>query len=174
MTVVTQEESGKPYLTWSKIDGAGKHEVQYATESTLYETLYTTTNGNHVRHGSAVPGETYYYRVRAYDEFYSEHYGHWSTCKCATCRCAAPETAVDTRSDGKPVLTWEKIEGAEKYEVYCSTDGDDFTHLITANGTRVNHTSAKRGHTYRYKVRALAKQPAGNSAWSYYDTVKVK
>ena len=41
-------------------------------------------------------------------------------------------------------------------------------------GTKLTNSSAKSGHTYTYKVRAIAKKSAANSSYSYYDTIKVK
>ena len=43
-------------------------------------------------------------------------------------------------------------------------------HLATVKGTKLTNTSAQRGHSYTYKVRAIASRSAANSSCSYYDT----
>ena len=72
-------------------------------------------------------------------------------------------------TSGKPVLTWTKIEGAVKYEVYRSTDNETWTKLSTTTGTKLTNTSVVAGTTYYYKVKAIASNTAANSA---YSTVK--
>ncbi len=74
---------------------------------------------------------------------------------------AAP-TAKITASNGKPKISWNAVEGAEKYEVYRSVDGVNYGRLISISKTSVTNTSAKIGTTYYYKVKAI--NSAGNSS----------
>ena len=53
-------------------------------------------------------------------------------------------------------LTWGKITGAAKYEVYRSTDGgSSYSLLKSTTGTSLTNTSTEVGKTYYYKVRAV-------------------
>ena len=172
VTSTNKRTTGKPYLKWDKIDGAEKYEVYRATSKDgKYSRLWSGT-GTALTNGSAKAGTTYYYKVRAVAADGTK--GPFSTIKTRTCDLPCPDVKVTTRSDGKPVLTWKKIDGAVKYEVYRRVDGGSFSRLTTVSGTKLTNTSAKSGHTYTYKVRALAKRSAANSNYSYYDTIKVK
>ena len=172
LTATNKRTTGKPYLKWTKVDGAEKYEVYRATSKDGKYTRLWDGSGTALTNGSAKAGTTYYYKVRAIAADGTK--GPWSTIKTRTCDLAQPDVKVTFRSDGKPVLTWQKVSGAVKYEVYRRTDGGDFTRLTTVKGTKLTNSSAKSGHTYTYKVRAIAKKSAANSSYSYYDTVKVK
>ena len=171
LTASNKRTTGKPYLKWGKVDGAEKYEVYRATSKDGKYTRLWTGSGTALTNGSAKTGTTYYYKVRAIAADGTK--GDWSTIKTRTCDLAQPDVTLISRN-GHPYLYWKHITGAVKYEVYCSTDGGSFQRLLTVKGTTLTHSSAKRGHTYRYKVRAIAKKSAANSSWSYYDTVTIK
>ena len=164
--------TGKPYLKWVTVDGAAKCEILVATsKSGPYKHLFTSP-GTTLKHGSAKAGTTYYYKIRAISA--DGTLGELSGYKIRTCDLARPDVKLSTRSDGKPVLTWKAIPGAVKYDVYCSVDGGGFTRLLSVKNPKFTHSSSKSGHTYRYRVKAIAKRSTANSAYSYYDTITVK
>ena len=172
LTASNKRTTGKPYLKWDKVDGAAKYEVYRATSKNGEFTRLWSGSGTALTNGSAKAGTTYYYKVRAVAADGTK--GPWSEIRTRTCDLAQPDVKVTTRSDGKPVLTWQKVSGAVKYEVYRRVDGGEFTRLSTVKGTKLTNGSAKAGHTYTYKVRAIAKKSAANSSYSYYDTITVK
>ena len=161
---VSLSSSGKPVLRWTEIPGAYRYEVERKVGTEGDFTHLYTARGTSLTHGSAKPGETYYYRICTLAQDGTR--GAWSKSISATCTLARPEVRVAPRSDGKPVLSWDKIDGAVKYEIYVSTNGGDFQRLTAVSGTKLNHTSAKSGNTYAYQVRTLAKNSDANSAWS--------
>ena len=164
--------TGKPYLKWVTVDGAAKCEILVATsKSGPYKHLFTSS-GTTLKHGSAKAGTTYYYKIRAISA--DGTLGELSGYKTRTCDLGHPDVKLTTRSDGKPVLTWKAIPGAVKYDVYCSVDGGGFTRLLSVKNPKFTHSSSKSGHTYRYRVKAIAKRSTANSAYSYYDTITVK
>ena len=61
---VSLTESGKPFLSWSKVDGAVEYEVWRATSGTNYVKI-KTVEGNTLTNVKAKAGTKYYYRVRA-------------------------------------------------------------------------------------------------------------
>ena len=171
LTVSNTASTGKPYLEWSVVPGAARYEIYYATSKTgTYKRLYGTP-GNSVKHGSAKAGTTYYYKARSLDA--AGHAGEFGPVQTRTCDLARPDVQLTTRSDGKPILTWKPIEGAQKYLIYYQDNSGGFERLTYVTGTKLTHGSAQPGHTYVYKVRALASKSAANSAWSYYDTIEV-
>ena len=60
------------------------------------------------------------------------------------------------RDDGKPILSWNPVEGAEKYVVYRSGYRDGtYSKAFTTTNTRYTNTAAKTGYSYYYRVYAL-------------------
>ena len=171
LTVINKRSTGKPYLKWTAVDGAEKYEVYRATSKNGTYSRLTTTGGTAITNSTTTAGRTYYDKVRAVGA--NGVKGLFSTIKTRTCDLARPDVKLVIRS-GHPYLSWKSISGAIKYDVYCSMDGGDFTRLVSVKGTHLTHSSAKRGHTYRYRVRAIASRSAANSAYSYYDTITVK
>ncbi|MBR5251272.1 MAG: hypothetical protein IKV52_00420 [Oscillospiraceae bacterium] len=76
----------------------------------------------------------------------------------------------DTQYNGMPAVKWTKDNDAEKYEVYLSVNGGDFSLYRTTTKTSFIHTAAKAGNTYSYKVRAVYHN---NSKSSFGDTAKL-
>ena len=74
-------------------------------------------------------------------------------------------TVKITTSNGKPRLTWSAVKGADKYYVYRSTDGKNFSYYDTTKSTSYTNTGAKKNTKYYYKVRAVcASNSNANSA----------
>lgn len=170
VNLTSKATTGKPYLTWDKVSSAEKYEVWMREgKNGTYKKLYTTT-GTHLTHSSANAGTTYYYQVRAVAGTVE---GPFSDVKHRTCDLPQPKVTCVLHS-GDPYLTWDKVRGAEKYEVWCADGKGDYTRLYTTKGTHLTHGSAKKGHTYKYKVRAICSNSYGNSAYSTSVSVKVK
>lgn len=71
-------------------------------------------------------------------------------------------TITNSETSGKPVLRWNAVQGATRYEIYRSTDeAGPYTLLWSGTGTKINNTSAKPGVIYYYKIRALAGETCG-------------
>ena len=92
-----------------------------------------------------------------------------------TCDCAAPVVKIALNSDGHPKLTWDKVTGADRYWVYRSTDGKNFSYYYTAKTTYFNNNSATAGTAYYYKVMAAsARSSYANSAMSSVVSITAK
>ena len=134
---------------------------------TTKNTSYTNTTAN--------AGYTYYYKVKAIS--YKTAYANsaMSNMVTRTCDCAAPVVKIALNSDGHPKLTWDKVTGAEKYRVYRSTDGKNFSYYYTATATYFNNNSATAGTTYYYKVMAAsARTSYADSAMSSVVSIRAK
>ena len=162
--------SGKPYLTWKAVDGAVKYEVYRATSKDgTYSKMLTTTKTSYTN-TSAVAGTTYYYKVRAIAENSYANSGY-STIKSITCDLAQPTgVTITLNSGGKPRIAWDKVTGAEKYEVYRATsENGTYTKMYTTTNLSYTNTSAVAGTTYYYKVRAII--PNNSYATGAYSAV---
>ena len=92
-----------------------------------------------------------------------------------TCDLARPVVTITLKS-GDPRLTWEKIEGAEKYYVYRATsEGGEYQHVkTTKTASSFTDTTAEAGITYYYKVKAVHSNTSANSAYSAIDSIKAE
>ena len=167
--------TGKVTLTWDKVSGAKEYVVYRADYSNgTYTKMYTTKNTSYTN-TTANAGYTYYYKVKAisYKKAYAD--SAMSNMVTRTCDCAAPVVKIALNSDGHPKLTWDKVTGAEKYRVYRSTDGKNFSYYYTATATYFNNNSATAGTTYYYKVMAVsARTSYADSAMSSVVSIRAK
>lgn len=167
--------TGKVTLTWDKVSGAKEYVVYRANYSNgTYTKMFTTKNTSYTN-TTANAGYTYYYKVKAisYKTAYAD--SAMSNMVTRTCDCAAPAVKIALNSDGHPKLTWDKVNGAEKYRVYRSTDGKNFSYCYTATATYFNNNSATAGTTYYYKVMAVsARTSYANSAMSSVVSIRAR
>ena len=80
--------------------------------------------------------------------------------------------------NGKATLKWDKVDGAEKYQVAYSTDGGKtFKTYKTYKSTATKATfKMTKGTTYKFKVRSYKTEGGKKvySKWSNVKTVKYK
>lgn len=167
--------TGKVTLTWDKVSGAKEYVVYRANYSNgTYTKMFTTKNTSYTN-TTANAGYTYYYKVKAISSKTSDADSALSAMVTRTCDCAAPVVKIALNSDGHPKLTWDKITGADRYWVYRSTDGKNFSYYYTAKTTYFNNNSATAGMTYYYKVMAVsARSSYANSAMSSVVSITAK
>ena len=97
-----------------------------------------------------------------------------ATLHCAKSAPAAPVVKIgNSAASGKPVLTWNAVEGATSYRIYRSTSkGSGYSLLGTTTATSYTNTGAKAGTTYYYRVKAC--NDAGLSPYSNIVSGQVK
>ena len=97
-----------------------------------------------------------------------------ATLHCAKSAPAAPVVKLgNSATSGKPMLTWNAVEGATSYRIYRSTSkGSGYSLLGTTTATSYTNTGAKAGTTYYYRVKAC--NDAGLSPYSNVVSGKVK
>ena len=167
VTAGNNASTGKITLKWSAVSGAAKYEVYRAgTKNGTYSLMYTTTSKSYTNTSSNA-GYTYYYKVRAI----SKNGKKSDFCKIVsrTCDCAAPTVkGGNEASTGYVKLSWNKVYGASKYEIWRATSKNGtYTKLYTTSYTSYRNTSSKAGRTYYYKVKAIAERTSyANSAFS--------
>lgn len=76
-----------------------------------------------------------------------------------------------TKSDGRVKLSWGMVPGADKYQVYRSTDGKSYKRISTTEKTAYTDSSCSSGTKYWYKVRAV-NIAGGKTYYSGYSSVK--
>ena len=162
--------TGKPRLTWKAVSGAVSYRI-YRSESrgTGYSLLGTTSSTSYVNTGAAA-GKTYYYRVKAVNrDGMASGYSNIVSDK-ATLPAPALNIGLSV-SSGKPMLAWDAVPGATSYRIYRSTSrGTGYSLLATTTSTSYVNTSAAKGTTYYYRVKAC--NAAGLSPYSNIVSVR--
>ena len=70
-------------------------------------------------------------------------------------RPASPQIMITTES-GRPKISWNAVNGADKYWVYRSVDGETFDYYARTDKPSFTDGSTSIGTTYHYAVRAVA------------------
>ena len=156
--------TGKPRLTWKAVSGAVSYRI-YRSESrgTGYSLLGTTSSTSYTNTG-AKAGKTYYYRVKAVNR--DGMASAYSNIVSGKATLPAPVLNIGLSvSSGKPMLAWDAVPGATSYRIYRSTSrGTGYSLLATTTSTSHVNTSAAKGTTYYYRVKAC--NAAGLSPYS--------
>ena len=161
--------SGKPYLSWGTVGGAGKYYVyRSGTKYGTYKYIGTASK-NSYSDVSASPGYTYFYKVEAVSKVRTSANSVTSTVLATTCHCAKPVVRTDyLASSGKPYLKWSVVAGASKYEVYRATSQNGaYKYIGSTTKTGYTDTNASAGYAYYYKVKAISNvKSTANSSYS--------
>jgi len=166
--------TGKVKLTWNEIEGAKSYKIYRATSKTDKYSLMKTVTGTSYINNTSKAGKTYYYKVVAVHEN-SNANSAYSAIVSRMCDLARPSITVKRNSSGKPRISWEKVDGAVKYEVWRATSKNGkYTKLITTKNLYQVNKNAKAGVTYYYKVKAIYSNTNANSAFSLPKYCKAK
>ena len=130
------------------IPATGHHYDAVATAPTCTEKGYTT-------HTCAC-GDSY-------TDSYTDAAGHnYKAGICTICgaldperRPTSPQIMITTES-GRPKISWNAVNGADKYWVYRSVDGETFDYYARTDKPSFTDGSTSIGTTYYYAVKAVA------------------
>ena len=171
-TVSINRSNGKPKLSWKAVSGATKYWIYRSTDGVNFKYWDSTTKTRYTNSGAA-SGTKYYYRVKAvaYIDGVNVTSANSST-KSLMTSLAKPSVSITT-SNGKPKLTWKAVTGADKYYIYRSTDGKNFSYFDSTTKTTYVNSGAKKNTKYYYKVKAVcASNSNANSAQSAAVSIK--
>lgn len=159
-------------ITWKAVDGASKYRVYY--KGSKGWTRMATTDKTSYLDTDVSYGSTYTYTVRCVDNADTKFISSFnSTGWKFTYQLEAPQI-TGFKSIGKGVeISWDKINGAEKYRVYYKNKNGNWVKMGESTGTSFIDNDVQVGSTYTYTVRcinnALTKFTSGFNAtgWSY-------
>ena len=171
-SVSINRSNGKPKLSWKAVSGATKYWIYRSTDGKNFKYFDSTTKTSYTNSGAA-SGTKYYYRVKAVTVVNGKNVASAnSSTKSLLTSLAKPSVSITT-SNGKPKLTWKAVTGADKYYVYRSTDGKNFSYWDSTTKTSYVNSGAKKNTKYYYKVKAVcASNSNANSAQSSAVSIK--
>lgn len=161
------ESTGNVKLTWNAVSGANKYEIYRASSRNgAYVKMCTTTSTYYVN-TIGERGHLYYYKVKAVSTTNNKA-SNFSAVVSRTRDLARPTGVKATTSAGKPKVTWNAVSDADRYEVWRKTGTNGaYSKVATVSGARYTNTSAVKGKTYYYKIKAICDDNSGgNSAFS--------
>ena len=170
----TVNSNGSFKLSWNVVSGAVKYGIYYKNANGKY-TWVTTVTGTSWTTGTAQYGRTYNYKVLAVGSTgsitseYSNAVNVTNKKKLQT----PSNIKIKTNKNGKFTISWNKVIGADKYEVYVLDSKTNKYKLVkTTTSNTITTGVAAKGKTYKYKVRAVKNK--NSSATSAYSSVVSK
>jgi len=149
-------------LSWSSATGATNYTVLRSTTSGTETTLVTGVATAGYTDSTAVPGNTYFYKVAGAN---STGQGANSAEASAIMVPATPTGVAQTPGDSQVALTWSAASGATSYNVLRSTtSGSGYSTITSVSSptTAYTDTGLTDGTTYYYVIQGV--NATGNSA----------
>ena len=172
---VTTNAQYQPVLTWDKVSGAGYYEVWRWCEEDETDQCIRRTAGLTWTDTTAELGKTYWYYLRAYSPDWNfttdtgSYYSAWGYSMRWDVLDTPEITEVYSPEAGKAVLGWTKVSGADQYEIYRSTDGENYSIVRRTAALTWTDTTVQSGRVY-YKIRAVVNV---GSAKGYSDFLRI-
>lgn len=158
-------------VRWHIDDEVGSGYYSYAfdiyKDNKLYSYQSSYDNYWYRYFTPTAPGK---YKVKAwvYDEVYDNYISWFSNVVNVYTRPVNKITKVEPASATSLKITWTKMPGATKYELYRATKkAGPYTLIRTTTGTAFSNTYLKAGTPYFYKVRFYTE----DEGWSTYSPV---
>ncbi len=104
--------------------------------------------------------------------------GNWTGTKELTFNIVPPKTTLKASKSGEKIkLSWKAAKGAEKYQIYYSTNGGKYKRLATVSGSKTSYSTSKldfKKNTYKFKIRSYAESGGKKYYSSYSKAVALK
>ncbi len=136
-------------IKWGKVTGAEKYNVYRKVSGGEYQYIGATSK-TYYTDKTAKSGTKYYYAIRAKrDDSISSQSASLSK------YYLADPTLKSIANTGYGVkITWGKVTGAEKYNVYRKVSGGTYKYIGATSNTYYTDKTAKSGTKYYYAIRA--------------------
>ena len=141
-------------IRWNAVDGAAKYRVYYKGKNGW--TRMATTDKTSYLDTDVSYGSTYTYTVRCVDDADSKFVSDFNNNGWKyTYQLDTPQI-TGFKSTGKGVeISWDKVNGAEKYRVYYKNKNGNWVKMGESTGTSFIDDDVKVGSTYTYTVRCI-------------------
>ena len=161
-------ENGKAVLSWGKIDGAKSYNIyQYVNGKYV---LINSTKSTSFRLRGLKDNKTYKFLVTAVNKKGESEYSKADIITVDGSGKPLNPYASAVLKNGKAVLSWEKVPGAESYNIYRYKNGK-YTLLGTTEKTSFRIGGLKKDRTYKFVVSAV--NETGESRYKKASTVSV-
>ncbi|MGN0482379.1 MAG: N-acetylmuramoyl-L-alanine amidase [Lachnospiraceae bacterium] len=157
---VYSQNSANIKVTWKKVSGATKYQLQRKEKGGTYATIATISNGTTVTYTDTkcVAGKIYYYRVRAnYKSGSVTGKTSWSKAKEGNL-LQKPTGITTSRLEKEVKISWKYSDDPDGYVIMRSTSKNGTYKMIAqiddSQATSYRDKTVKANTTYYYKMRA--------------------
>ena len=148
-------------VSWGKVKDSSGYIIYRGTKKNGAYKKVKTVNANSTSYTdkSLKNGRTYYYKVRAYKKANGmTTYSSYSNVVKRKAALTKPTQMKVVKGKGlSNKISWKKVAGAKKYEIYRATSKNGkYVKIAVVAAKKLNYTDKKikKGTTYYYKVRA--------------------
>ncbi len=146
-------------IKWSAIQGADEYIVMKSLSDNSGFTEAGKSAAVEFSDNAIKPGKKYYYKIKSSGK---NRTSEESVTVSGIIPLGKPEIKATDQKKGKVVITWNKIDGAENYSVYRSSQPDsDDTEIAKVDDNNFDDTGAEPGKTYFYKVKPVTPDYTG-------------
>lgn len=153
-------------LSWSSVSGADGYWIERSTKpDSGWDDIAKTVSGTSYTDSGRTAGETYYYRVRAYQKSgflnLSKEYGSFSEPAKTVidpAQVKGLKNIINESGAKKITITWDAAAGAKGYQVYMLDPAtNQYKRVATTSKKIYVAKNLTERTTYKFKVRAYHK-----------------
>ncbi len=149
-----QTKSREIKVTWTKVKDSCQYTVYMKIGNGEWEKRHTTNKRTYIETNNLKNGETYYFAVVA---SYSGAVSGVDPTGASVMFYENPEFKTIKEVDNTIVLSWEKINGVDGYNVYKkSTEETEWTKIANVKTTEYTDKAVERNKLYTYYVKSVA------------------
>ena len=175
-SITAKSTNGTTIIRWKKVSNASGYKVYRAKKKKGKYELLNTTEALSYSDSSIIGGRNYYYKVVAYYKNESTTInGEASDVVLQVGTLKKVSLRVKNKKKTTASLSWKKVAGAKKYQIYRATrKKGKYSKIATTKKLTYKNTSLSKKKTYYYKVRAYYVKAGKNIYGSYSNAKSIK
>ena len=175
-SITAKSTNGTTIIRWKKVINASGYKVYRAKKKKGKYELLNTTEALSYSDSSIIGGRNYYYKVAAYYKNESTKInGEASDVVLQVGTLKKVFLRVKNKKKSTASLSWKKVAGAKKYQIYRATrKKGKYSKIATTKKLTYKNTSLSKKKTYYYKVRAYYVKAGKNIYGSYSNAKSIK
>ena len=147
-------------ISWNKVSGASKYNIYFYAPSVKKYKLYYTTSKTSYTVKKLQSNSTYTYKISAVDSSgYESNLSaekKFTTKKAETADLSAPGGIKATTTETTATISWNKVSGASKYNIYFYAPSvKKYKLYYTTSKTSYTVKKLQSNSTYTYKISAV-------------------
>ena len=144
--------NGGVKISWGKVNGAEKYRIYYKGSKGWTRMVDTTSTSYIDKDVSS--GKNYTYTVRCINSSATKFTSGYDSKGKSVKYISAPKITKAESVDGGVKISWNKVNGAEKYRVYYK-GRKGWTRMVDTTSTSYIDKDVSSGKTYTYTVRCI-------------------
>lgn len=175
-SITAKSTNGTTIIRWKKVINASGYKVYRAKKKKGKYELLNTTEALSYSDSSIIGGRNYYYKVATYYKNESTTInGEASDVVLQVGTLKKVFLRVKNKKKSTASLSWKKVAGAKKYQIYRATrKKGKYSKIATTKKLTYKNTSLSKKKTYYYKVRAYYVKAGKNIYGSYSNAKSIK